>query len=134
MSQENVGLVRSIQAAWERGDYTSVEWAHPDIEYVIADGPTLARRTGVAEMSDAWRDFLGAWEEYRVEADEYRELDGERVLVLVHRSGRGKTSGVELGRMQGQGANLFHIRGGKVTRLVLYFDSENALEAVGLRE
>jgi ketosteroid isomerase-like protein len=132
--QENVDLVRSIQAAWERGDYTSVEWAHPDIEYVIADGPTLGRWTGVAGMADAWRDFLGAWEEYRVEADEYRELDGERVLVLVHRSGRGKTSGVELAGMQGQGANLFHIQGGKVTSLVLYFDGERALEAVGLRE
>ena len=75
MSQENVDLVRSIQAAWERGDYTSVEWAHPDIEFVIADGPTLGRWTGVVGMADAWRDFLGAWEGYRVEADEYRELD-----------------------------------------------------------
>ena len=68
MSQENVEIVRSIQSKWERGDYTSVEWAHPDIDLVFADGPTLGRWTGVAEMADAWRDFLGAWKEYRVEA------------------------------------------------------------------
>ena len=29
MSQENVELVRSIHEAWERGDYTSTEWADP---------------------------------------------------------------------------------------------------------
>jgi ketosteroid isomerase-like protein len=134
MSQENVEVVRSIQSKWERGDYTSVEWAHPDIDYVFADGPTLGRWTGVAEMAGAWRDFLGAWKEYRVEASEYRELDNERVLVLVHRSGRGKRSGLDLGRMQGQGANLFHVQDGKVTKLVLYFDSERALADLGLSE
>jgi len=35
----NVELVRSIIEAWERGDYSSAEWAHPEIEYVFADGP-----------------------------------------------------------------------------------------------
>ena len=39
MSQENVEIVRSICAAWDRGDYRSVGWADPEIEFVIVDGP-----------------------------------------------------------------------------------------------
>jgi hypothetical protein len=78
------------------------------------------------------RDALRAWEEYHLVADEYRELDGERVLVLDHRSGRGKTSGLELGQMRATGAHLFRIRGGKVTRLVADRDLDHALADLGL--
>jgi hypothetical protein len=52
--------------------------------------------------------------------------------VLVDLFGRGKTSGVELGQMQAKAANLFHIRGGKVTRLISYTDRANALADRGL--
>jgi ketosteroid isomerase-like protein len=104
MSQENLDLVRSLFAAWERGDYSSAEWAHPQIETVIADGPTPGSWTDVAGAAKAWRDFLSAWEEYRAQAEEYRELGGERVLVLVHFSGRGRASGLELGQMRMEGA------------------------------
>jgi ketosteroid isomerase-like protein len=132
MSQENVELVRSIYAAWARGDYTSAEWAHPEIEYVHADGPapgTWIGRGGLAEGARVW---LSAWEDFRVEADEYRVLDGERVLVLTNVSGHGKTSGVEVGQMRARGADLFHIRGGKVTKLVIHFERAHALADLGL--
>ena len=50
-------------------------------------------------MAEAGASGSSAWEDVRVEADEYRELDDERVLVLCTLSGRGKTSGLELGQM-----------------------------------
>jgi ketosteroid isomerase-like protein len=132
MASANLDLVRSIHAAWERGDYTSAEWAHPDIEFVIADGPMPGNWTGLDGMKEAWRDFLSAWEELRIEVDEYRELDADRVLVLVHFNARGKTSGLQLGQMRAKGAELFHVRGGRVTRAVAYWDRRRALADLGL--
>jgi ketosteroid isomerase-like protein len=78
--------------------------------------------------------FLSAWEDVRIGADAYRELDGERVLVLIHRSGRGKASGLELAQVRSEGALLFHIRDGKVRRIAVYWDRERAFTDLGLSE
>jgi hypothetical protein len=107
MSQENVDIVRSLSAPWGRGDSSSAEWADPDIEWVMADGPAPGSWFGVEGMVEGWREFLGAWEDFRGEAEEYRELDGERVLVLFHFTARGKASGMEAGKVSTKGALLF---------------------------
>jgi ketosteroid isomerase-like protein len=129
----NLDLVRSICAAWECGDYSSTVWAHSDIEWAFGpDGPSPTSGTGAAGMAAAWREFLSAWEEFRIEPDEYREVDHERILVLHHNSGRGKTSGVDVGQMHTRGALVFQVRTGKVVRLVGYFDPEVALTKLGM--
>ena len=134
MTSPNLDLVRSIYAAHERGDYSSVEWAHSDIEYVVADGPSPGTWRGLAAVAEHFRDWLNAWEDLRSEAEEYRELDDERVLVLTRFSGRGKTSGLEVARLGAAGARVFHIRSGKVTRYVCYYDRDRALADLGLEE
>jgi ketosteroid isomerase-like protein len=134
MSQENVQLVRAIVEAWERGDYSSAEWAHPEIEAVIADGPAPMTSTGLAGMAEGWGEFLRAWEGFHHGADEYRDLGGDRVLVLVHWGGRGKTSGLEVAQMATRAAVLFHVQAGKVTRVVAYLDRDRALADLGLSE
>jgi hypothetical protein len=83
-------------------------------------------------MNTAWRDFLTSWKDYRAVVEGYRALDAERVLVLVHGTGQGKTSGLNIGPLHSNGANLLHIRGGKVTRLVIYFDRHRALADLGI--
>jgi ketosteroid isomerase-like protein len=128
----NLDLVRSIYAAWERGDFSSTDWAHPEIEWVLADGPSPGRWTGVAGMTEGWRGWMTAWKEFRVEADDYRELDHGRVLVLVEFGGRGMTSGVDVGQMRTMGAALWHVRDGKVRQMVGYWDRERALADLGL--
>jgi ketosteroid isomerase-like protein len=132
----NLDLVRSIYADWARGDFTRSDWADPDIEFAIADGPAPGSWVGRREMARAWRDVLAAWGNWQVEVVEFRELDSERVLVLVGASARGKTSGISVEAMRGSasGANLFQIRSGKVTRLVVYFLSDRALADLGLEE
>jgi hypothetical protein len=131
---ENLDLVRSICACWERGDFSSAEWAHAEVELVFADGPETGSWTGRTAMAQGMREFLTSWAEWQVEADDYRELDDERVLALVHHSGRGRMSGLELGQIGGKGAVLFDIHDGMVTRSVIYFDRAQALADLGLKE
>jgi hypothetical protein len=94
MASANVDLVRSIYAAWERGDFSESWWADPQIEFVIADGPSPGRWTGLVGMAQGAREFLSTCEDLRVEVEEYRELDAERVLVFGRNLGRGKASGL----------------------------------------
>jgi ketosteroid isomerase-like protein len=131
---ENLDLVRWICSPWERGDFSLADWAHPEIEYVIFDGPSPGHWTGLSGLAEGWRSFLSAFEDFRAEAEGYRVLDNERILVPLRNIGRGKASGLELGQMRTDAANLFHIRDGKVTRLVTYFDRERALADLGLAE
>jgi ketosteroid isomerase-like protein len=128
----NLDLVRSIRAAWERGEYGSADWADPEIAFVMTDGPTPGTWEGVAGMAEAMREFLNVWKGLRSEADEYRELDDERILVLLEFRGRGKASGLDIEQLGTKGAEVFHLRDGKVTRLVLYWDRDRALADLGL--
>src|SRR5437764_6001923 len=87
---ENLDLVRSIVAAWEHGDFLgTAEWAHPDIEFVVADGPEPGSWSGLARAEKGGWAVLSPFEHARIEAEQYRELDRDRILVFVHSSGRG---------------------------------------------
>jgi hypothetical protein len=129
-----VALVRSICAAWERGDFSRSDWADPEIDYEIVDGPTPGNRKGVSAMNAAWREFASAWNDFRAQTDDVRELDGERVVSFGHFSARAKTSGLELGQMRTRGSCLWHVHGGKVTRLVVYYSANRAHADLGLGE
>src|SRR6266480_3545665 len=99
---ENLDLVRSIYAATGRGDYLgAAAFLHPDIEFTGVGGPEVAEARGLVALADQWRDFLDSWEDFRVVADTYRELDDSRFLVVFRRSGRGKVSGLEIAQLAG---------------------------------
>jgi ketosteroid isomerase-like protein len=128
----NLNLVRSIYAAWECGDFSSTDWAHAEIEFVITEGAEAGRWRGLGAVAGAFRDYLGTWEGFRAEAEEYHRLGDERVLVLDRFSGRDKASGVELGEMSANGATLFELASGRVIKIVTYLDRKRALADVGL--
>jgi hypothetical protein len=140
--------VRAIYADWERGDFSRAWWADPEIEFTTDTLGVFALSTwkGLAGMAEGARAQLELFENQRIQAEEYRELDDRRVLVLDLRSGRGKHSGIEFGgsgsalgvavqrlhRGGAPGAHLFEIDGGKVARLLAYFDRDRALADLGL--
>jgi len=133
MTSANRALVQRVAAAWARGDYSSGDWADPGIEFVIADGPTPGEWRGHAGMAEGWRAFLSAWDGFRGGGPrEYRELDAGRLLYLHSFEGRGKSSRLDVGQIPIRAATVFHVRDGKVVKLVIYFDRERALTDLGL--
>jgi ketosteroid isomerase-like protein len=129
---ENLDLVRSIYADWERGDYSRADWAHPEIEFTMVDGPSPGRWTGPSGMARGYRDFLAAWADHRAQTEEYQQLDDRRILVFTYATGRGKTSGMELGPGWTRVVSLFELSDAKVTRLVIYMEPDRALADLGL--
>jgi hypothetical protein len=128
---EDLDLVRSIYADWERGDFTREDWADPAIELVrpeSLDGDALKGRDA---SSSGWREWLAAWKEFHAEAHEYRALDPGQVLVFGHMRGIGRLSGTST---ETETVNLFEIRDRKVVRLVLYSNRDSALAHLGLQE
>jgi ketosteroid isomerase-like protein len=133
---ENLDLVRSIYADLGRGDFfgRTREWAEPEIACVFVGGSEPGTWTGLAAVEETMRDRLSAWDAAYVTAEQYRELDDERVLVLFSIGGIGKTSGLDLAQTPTRAAQVFHVRDGKVTRIVSYWDPDRALADLGLEE
>jgi ketosteroid isomerase-like protein len=129
----NLDLVRSIHSAGEsEATARSADLFDPEIEFAIVDGPEPRRSRGVDALVRWREDVLSAWEGYRLTAEEYRELDDERVLVVYRRSGRGKTSGIDVAEIAEKGAAVFHVRDAKVARVVSYWYLDRALADLGL--
>jgi hypothetical protein len=127
----NLDLVRSIYADWERGEFKNAEWAHAGIEYRLPDGPSPDRCFGRDAMAEAVRGVLSAWRAVRLQAEEYRTLDGKHVLVLTRTVGF-ESSELEPEEIGPRPAHLFHIEGDRVTRLIAYFDRDHAFADLGL--
>jgi ketosteroid isomerase-like protein len=130
MAEENVEIVRMIFERWKRGDYSAVDWADPDIEFTMKT-PERETSRGIEGMRSSWLDFLRAWQDFRVAAERIIEA-GDQVLVLHEFGGSGRGSGVSIKGMRG--AALFTFADGKVIRLALFTDHDEALEAAGLSE
>jgi len=130
MTAANIDLVRGIYESWERGDFSRTsEWAHPEIECVSFGGPVTGAYTGPVAIDEGWRALLGTVDDARPTAQEYRDVDEERILVLGCLRGREKSSGAAVEQLR---ANLFRIRDGKVVRLIFYWDRGRAFADLGL--
>jgi len=131
MSEENVRVVQAGIAAYNRGDWTAVlSFMTPDVEvdFSRAEGPLhgVFRRDELRGMLDELADV---WEWIRLEADEIIEV-GESVIVPVTMHVRGR-HGIEV---TSRPTHVYTIRGGAISRLTMYQEREDALEALKIRE
>ena len=128
MSQANVEIVKQIFSAWERGDFTSIDWADPEIEFSIP-GPDLDVHRGTEAAGRAWAEFLGAFDDLSIVGEKFHDA-GDKVVVEQGFRGRGKGSGIPIDEIPG-GA-VFTLRDGKVTRFQGYVTVEEAMASAGL--
>ena len=134
MSHENVEIVRE---AWEAIQNGSPEKAahliDPEVEFRgtvggIQEGEVAHGQAEIDETFEA--QDLEAWEERRLEAEEFVDA-GDEVVILLHEFRRGKGSGIEL---EAKTAAVVAVSGGRVVRFQGYLDRGAALEAVRLSE
>ena len=130
----NLELVKSIYARWEKGDFTSADWADPEIEFAMHGGLNTGEWRGIEAMTEVWTTMLRAWVDLRAIPEEVRELDDGRILVYLRNEGRGKGSGIDIHGISARSANVFTVRDGKVTRLELYWEREDAVADLGPME
>jgi ketosteroid isomerase-like protein len=103
----------------------------PDAVFVIDPGSFVAGTyRGHEGIRDLFRLTAEVFDKFRYEVDDMVDA-GDSVLVLGCISARGIQSGAT-GRQRG--ALVFQIRDGLVVAYRSYFDREEALAAVGLRE
>ena len=134
MSQENVEIVQTAFAAFERGDMDALlELCDEDI--AITQPPDLPGipgeqrgHSGVLEALAVWPE---QWEDYRSELGRIVADRGDLVVVTARTRGRGKQSGVHVER---DFTFVFTVRDEKIVEWRLFMREDQALEAAGLSE
>ena len=79
---------------------------------------------GLRRALEVWFD---AWESMQVEVTDIHEVD-DRILVTLHQPAKGKGSEVEV---EIDSYNVYTFDKGKVTRIELFLNRDDALEAAG---
>ena len=130
MPDRNVQIVKEIYDAWERGDFSSVDWADPEVEFLIP-GVDQRPQRGIEAMAGAWAQWLRAFSGFRVEAREFIDA-GDKVVVDQLFHGKGQGSGIPLEMVPG--AAVLTLRDGKVIRFHGTLTLEAALEEAGIAD
>jgi ketosteroid isomerase-like protein len=132
MSQENVEVVeRAIAAVNARDIEAALACYTEDIELhtpLVAVGGIYQAPAGIrrffADVEDAVPDF-------RLNLERVRAIGPDRVLVFLDITASGRASGLPTGRPT---ANVYELLDGKIRRVRVFADRQQALEAVGLSE
>jgi ketosteroid isomerase-like protein len=129
VSQENVEIVRRSLDHWNETGEPIWELLDPDIEYVI-DPPAYLAGTYRGQAQFKWVNRRGAelFDEFRYEADELLPA-GDLVVSPGDLHVRGALSGA---RSVWKCCAVWELGDGRIVRVRIYFDREEALRDAGL--
>ena len=130
MAADRIETLRPVYVEWAKGNFAAgSDLLAPDLVHTgfVPEGRVTTR--GQEEFGRWLREFFSQWEGYRVEADEFVELDDDTVLVAGRQYARGKGSGVDV---EESVFNVWVFRGEEVVGLHFDPDRKRALEAAGL--
>jgi ketosteroid isomerase-like protein len=125
----NEAVVREGLAAFARGDVQRVlELVHPDVVSVrSAPLPDPQAYQGIDGLYQMYADWTADFGEFEMDTGEVVNV-GDRVVVEVPQSGKGKASGAPV---HASFWFVFTLADGKVARQEVFVSSEQALEAAG---
>jgi ketosteroid isomerase-like protein len=124
---EPLEKLKKLYEEWAGGDYSSTEIFAPDMTMETYGMGDPMRSESYEEFVDVMRDWLRAWERpIVVEPEEFIQA-GDRILVLIRWSGRGKGSGATV---EAEGAHLWTFRDGLVIHYGVYRDRDEARAAL----
>jgi ketosteroid isomerase-like protein len=99
-----------------------------DFEWVVPDHPEGAVRHGADSVIEFFREWAEPWDDLELDW-QIREAGSDRALAIIDMRGRGRASGVPAEMRVGQ---LWSSRDGRVVRMEMYTDVDEALRAAGL--
>ncbi len=127
MAEEDLEIVKGIFRDWEKGDFSSIDWADPDIAYAVP-GPDPPER-GIEGMNRSWSGWLQAYRDFRISAKSFHH-EGDKVVVEQAFHGEGRSSGIPVDQLVG--AIVFTLRDGKVVRISGHTNLADALADAGI--
>ena len=123
-------LVKRMLALFHAGDAEGALACFPDVVAEAPGRPDVTGGRGREALGKLIGSWVSAWEEWREQIDEVRDL-GDRVMVISTQRGRGKGTGIAISY---QYAALYEVRDGEISGMGLYGGPDEALEAAGLSE
>jgi ketosteroid isomerase-like protein len=132
MSQENVEVVRRGIETWNRRDLRA--WlaffrSDAEIDWSRSRAPHKGVYRGHGELEAFWDVFWSTFEDVQIETHGFTEV-GSEVVVSNTGHSRGR-QGIEV---IARSTFVFTVEKGQITRLRMFQERAEALEAAGLRE
>jgi ketosteroid isomerase-like protein len=131
MSQENVETVgRAIAAINARNIDAYLACCTENVELLIAES-VGAEYLGADGIKRFFTDIEDVGPDFRIEVQRVQALGDSNVLAFLRVSSTGRASGIVTGA---ESANVYDFIDGKISRIRIFLDRDEALKAVGLAE